>query len=342
MTNENDADNFAKIREGRAEILFPQNNEVFYNPVQEFNRDMSIASIKTWASIFRQETKTSWYKRVEKRIRTEKNLGAEETVIPKFTILEALAASGLRSIRYALEMQDELDWIMTNDMSEDAVKSIKRNAAHNGLSEERLRPNQGDACDVMYARRASTQKHFEVVDLDPYGTSIPFLDAAIQCVADGGLLCVTCTDLAVLAGNYPETCFAKYGGIPLNNSDFCHESALRILLNAIQTSAGRYRRYIVPMMSCSIDFYIRIFVRVFTSPAEMKKACTKTMMAFRCVGCKTFHTMPLGTVAYTTEKGGVRYAQGRLPGIGSHCDACGGAYQVNCLLFVKFIYVIEY
>jgi len=56
----------------------------------------------------------------------------------------------------------------------------------------------------MYNHRSEKDK-FDVVDLDPYGTAAPFLDAAVQCVADGGLLCVTCTDGAVLAGtNYPE------------------------------------------------------------------------------------------------------------------------------------------
>lgn len=29
------------IKEGKASILFPSANEVFYNPVQEFNRDLT-------------------------------------------------------------------------------------------------------------------------------------------------------------------------------------------------------------------------------------------------------------------------------------------------------------
>jgi len=29
------------VREGKAAILFPSANEVFYNPVQEFNRDLT-------------------------------------------------------------------------------------------------------------------------------------------------------------------------------------------------------------------------------------------------------------------------------------------------------------
>jgi len=78
----------------------------------------------------------------------------------------------------------------------------------------------------MYNHRAEKTR-VDVVDLDPYGTAAPFIDAAVQAVNDGGeyhggglkmnkrtlisdefsigLLCVTCTDLAVLATtNYSE------------------------------------------------------------------------------------------------------------------------------------------
>ena len=33
-------DGYVEIKEGCASILFPSSNEVFYNPVQEFNRDL--------------------------------------------------------------------------------------------------------------------------------------------------------------------------------------------------------------------------------------------------------------------------------------------------------------
>ncbi len=47
-------------------------------------------------------------------------------------------------------------------------------------------------------------------------TPLPPQDAAVQAVdGDGGLLCVTCTDMTVLGGSYPEVCFAKYGTMPL-------------------------------------------------------------------------------------------------------------------------------
>lgn len=79
----------------------------------------------------------------------------------------------------------------------------------------------------MYSHRAERDR-VDVVDLDPYGTAAPFIDPSIQSIKDGGnlfdnpvsfpfvtpcstgLLCVTCTDLAVLATtNYPEKWYAS-------------------------------------------------------------------------------------------------------------------------------------
>ena len=46
--------------------------------------------------------------------------------------------------------------------------------------------------------------------------------------------------------------------------------ALRILLRAIDTQANRYARYIEPLLSVSVDFYVRVFVRVKTGAREAK------------------------------------------------------------------------
>ena len=50
---------------------------------------------------------------------------------------------------------------------------------------------RGDGADetrnsaLMYAH-AAEHGRVDVVDLDPYGTAAPFIDAAVQCVNDGG------------------------------------------------------------------------------------------------------------------------------------------------------------
>lgn len=78
----------------------------------------------------------------------------------------------------------------------------------------------------MYKNRDFKQR-FSIIDLDPYGSPAPFLDAAVQSLAEGGLLMITCTDMAVLCGNHSETCHSKYGSICLKSKS-CHEMVYNI------------------------------------------------------------------------------------------------------------------
>lgn len=73
----------------------------------------------------------------------------------------------------------------------------------------------------MY-KKQSEGHTFDAIDLDPYGCPSRFLDAAVRAVSDKGILLVTCTDMAILAGNSPETCYVKYGAVSLKSSA-CHE-----------------------------------------------------------------------------------------------------------------------
>jgi tRNA (guanine26-N2/guanine27-N2)-dimethyltransferase len=88
-----------------------------------------------------------------------------------------------------------------------------------------------DAVDLMNQKRAE-KVHFDVVDLDPYGSAIPFLESALSTLHNGGLLCVTFTDMAVLCARRPHVCSYKYGCVPLPNK-YCHEFALRMVLHMI-------------------------------------------------------------------------------------------------------------
>lgn len=63
-----------KVTEGKAEILFPDSNSVFYNPVQEFNRDLSTAVIK----LFSQELSSGRRKpKLKKRANVKDEVGVE-------------------------------------------------------------------------------------------------------------------------------------------------------------------------------------------------------------------------------------------------------------------------
>lgn len=264
---------------------------------------------------------------------------------PRFTVLDALSASGLRALRYAHELPF-VTKVVANDLDPNAVESIQRNARHNSL-EHAIEATQGDALGHLYSKiaahlsltekqrmRGKTEK-YDVVDLDPYGTAAPFFDAAVQAVRDdGGLLCVTCTDAGVWASNgYPEKCFALYGGVPIKGSHG-HEVGLRLILHGLATSASRYGLYIEPLLSLSIDFYSRVFVRVRRSPAAVKFSAGKTMLIYNCdVGCGAWSTQLLvRNKSHPNKKGSGsfykhQFAQG--PAAGQHCEHCGSKTHIG-------------
>lgn len=285
--------NMVEIVEGTARMLYDEKEAVFYNKVQVFNRDVSIQVIKLFSETITKERKSAYDKKVARIASDSANAARVPFLHPEgISVLDALAATGLRSIRYTKEIP-HLRHITINDLSSDATNTAIENCKTNGVSDDKFTVTNRDACILMYEHR-DPLLNFDVIDLDPYGSVSPFLDSAVQAVSDGGLLCVTCTDMPVLAGNYPEVCFAKYGSMPLKAS-YAQEMALRVLLNSIETAANRYKRYIVPWLSLSVDFYVRVFVRVFESPAEVKNSCLKRVMCFQSVQCPSFYTQPIAS-----------------------------------------------
>ena len=242
-----------------------------------------------------------------------------------FRILDALSATGLRALRYVKEIP-HVTSVTANDLSSSATASIKLNAEYNGVV-DKIQPTVGDAKALMYHTIAHNKDLFHVIDLDPYGTAVPFLDAAVQAVPDGGLLCVTCTDAGVFASvGFPEKTFSQYGGVSWKGTQG-HEAGLRLILNAVASSAARYGLAVEPLLSLNIDFYARLFVRIRKSPADVKFLASKTMVIYNCDhGCSSFNTQYLAQSREREAKNGEKFynhslAQG--PSATPFCDHCG-------------------
>jgi len=252
-------------------------------------------------------------------------------------VLEALSATGLRSIRYSKEVEG-LDEIIANDLMREAAEMIQRNVKLNKVGN--VVANQADAMTVMYLSTAP-QKRFTIVDLDPYGCPSKFLDGAVQSISDGGLLAVTATDLAVLAGNTPEACFVKYGSVPLRTRA-CHEQALRILLRCIETHALKYGRYIKPLLSLSVDFYIRVFVRVYTGQLQSKDSFTKQANIFQCTGCEALTLQSLAIRKSTpSNPKSIKFGIPTGPFVNTNCEHCNHKHHVSILKQLDFLFLMS-
>jgi tRNA (guanine26-N2/guanine27-N2)-dimethyltransferase len=62
-------DGFTLHTENGSHILLPSNNEAFLNPVQEFNRDLSVAAIRVWSEELNRTKEERWRQARERRLR---------------------------------------------------------------------------------------------------------------------------------------------------------------------------------------------------------------------------------------------------------------------------------
>jgi tRNA (guanine26-N2/guanine27-N2)-dimethyltransferase len=74
---------FALHTENTSHILLPSNNEAFLNPVQEFNRDLSVAAIRIWSEELNKKKEERWRVVREKRQKKAGKLSAPDRKRPK-------------------------------------------------------------------------------------------------------------------------------------------------------------------------------------------------------------------------------------------------------------------
>ncbi len=188
---------------------------VFYNPVQELNRDITVGVL---------------------------NAVSDECD----SYLDAMCASGIRAVRAANAGYS----VAGCDVDPAAVELARENLERNDLPGE------------IHHRNVNAymhETHHDVVDLDPFGTPIPFVDAAFRSARK--YVCVTATDTAPLCGAHFESGVRSYGAVP-RNTEFHPEMGLRVLLSALVRTAARYDLAARPVLSHVSSHYVRTYLRL--------------------------------------------------------------------------------
>ncbi|KAG0715607.1 putative tRNA (guanine(26)-N(2))-dimethyltransferase [Chionoecetes opilio] len=103
--------------------------------------------------------------------------------------------------------------------------------------------------------------------------------------------------------------------------------ALRIVLQCLESHANRYGRYIVPLLSLSADFYVRLVVRVLSGKAKVKETFTKVSIVYQCVGCETVTLHPMGRII--TNKKSIKHQVSQGPPVAQSCVHCGHRHIIG-------------
>lgn len=243
------------VREGRALLRLPaaerstvgpeskETAAVFYNPAMALNRDLSSLCLATRAQ-------DGW------------------------TVLDGLAASGARGIRYALESGAQLQ-VEFNDWNPVAARLIEENCRLNGIEPHVTARNLNP---LLY------ESVWHAVDVDPFGSPSPFVDAATRAVRDRGVLGVTATDATALAGTFPKVCRRRYMATPMHN-ELMHEVALRILAAYCVRQGAKHEMAYTPILAHATDHYYRVMFAARRGASRADEALANVGVVYHCPTC---------------------------------------------------------
>jgi len=259
------------VREGDVEISVPDARDgasegagdgVFYNPTQELNRDVTVAALGAYAE---REPRASTY-------------------------LDAMAASGIRGVRAAAAGFD----VTCADLDPNAVALARENLERNRLAGEAV---ERDVNALLH----ESETVFDVVDLDPFGTPIPFADAAFANARS--LVCVTATDTAPLCGAHQRSGIRTYSTLP-QNTEYHPEMGLRVLLSALIRTAARYDTAAVPILSHVTRHYARTYLQLDSRATSADDLVEELGYVHHCEDC-LHRTHERGLIAHPPESCGV-------------------------------------
>jgi len=233
----------------------PSKAPVFYNPVMELNRDVAVLAFQAYQRMVNRD----------------------------ISICEPLTSTGVRAVRLAAEIHG-VKQVVASDINTRAYKLAEHNVHLNGL-EERVALKHKDA-NCLLSCHGAPRKRFDVVDIDPFGSPVQYLDSAVRALRNKGLLAATATDLAPLCGVHAKACVRKYGGKPLR-TEYCHELALRLLAGCIATVAAKHDIGVRVVFSHSTDHYIRVYAQIGYGAKKADASIKSLGYVLHCFNC--FH-----------------------------------------------------
>jgi len=204
--------------------------------------------------------------------------------------LDAMGASGVRGLRVANECNIP---VTINDRDSQGIDLITHNASQANLSVEIV---QRDASSLL------SERSFDAVDLDPFGTPAMFVDAAVR--GSRRFLFITATDTAPLCGAHLKAGKRRYFAQPMN-TEYHGEVGLRILLGFVVRETVKYDRGIEPLFCFAREHFVRLHLRLIRGANAADDTMKRIGYILQCKKCQ-----------YRDER------QGMFPEMGScpHCN----------------------
>ena len=202
--------------------------DAFYNPKSKVVRDLGVLA----ALVYKQQR-------------------------GQLRVLEAMSGSGVRSLRYYLESDADFLWINEGNYELNTLLSQNLQTV---IPDEFYQLTHWDAHRVFFDC-FNRRDYYDLVDVDCFGTSAPYLNTMLWATKIGGLMYLTSTDGRTLAGRTPNKSLQAYAAYPRSHPAL-QEQALRLIIGSVAQQAASKNLGIEPVFSLFAGETYRLMFRL--------------------------------------------------------------------------------
>lgn len=181
----------------------------------------------------------------------------ERSRLGSLRVLDAMAGSGVRALRYWQEAAATDLWV--NEGNPDVLPLLRENLAA-ALATGTIRITNNDANRVFFQCYID-DNYYDIVDVDGFGAPVPWLSTSLWAARLGGLVYLTSTDGRTATGHLPEQSLRVYGA-RARSHPAAHEQGLRLMIGSLQQQAAVKGFGISPVFSLFRGEVYRVMVRL--------------------------------------------------------------------------------
>ncbi|XP_014742223.1 PREDICTED: TRMT1-like protein isoform X1 [Sturnus vulgaris] len=212
--------------------------------------------------------------------------------------LDAFGATGIMGLQWAKHLRSSVK-VTINDCNENSVAMIKENCHLNkmkvklNINEEDSDENVGngeensDTIEVtkMDANVVMHLRSFDFIHLDPFGTSVNYLDSAFRNVRNLGIVSLTSTDISTLYAKAQHVTQRHYG-CNIVRTEYYKELAARTVIAAVTRAAARCNKGIEVLLAVALEHFVLVVVRVLRGPTPADDSARKIRYLIHCQWCE--------------------------------------------------------
>ncbi|NWS02279.1 TRM1L protein, partial [Motacilla alba] len=212
--------------------------------------------------------------------------------------LDAFGATGIMGLQWAKHLRSSVK-VTINDCNENSVTMIKENCHLNkmkvklNIKEEDNGETVGngeensDTIEVtkMDANVVMHLRSFDFIHLDPFGTSVNYLDSAFRNVRNLGIVSLTSTDISSLYAKAQHVALRHYG-CNIVRTEYYKELAARAVIAAVTRAAARCNKGIEVLLAVALEHFVLVVVRVLRGPTPADDSAKKVRYLIHCQWCE--------------------------------------------------------